>query len=198
MSHGYAEALRQRAERVTRLSAWIEEHFAGTERRVLEIGCGHGHFLTAYAQANPEQACVGIDLVTKRIDKGNSKAEKRGLANLRFHKAELTEFLDALPEGLAFERVFMLFPDPWPKKRHHKNRMIQHAFLERLSQITTPDADFCFRTDHEGLFAWTVEHLEESPLWRIDTDAAWPLEERSFFQDLMDSWQSLVAVKAQG
>lgn len=196
MSEGYQEALKQRAERIVRLREWQQEHLASAGRRVLEIGCGHGHFLTTYATENPEQSCVGIDLVTKRIDKGNAKAEKRNLGNLRFLKAELSEFLEALPEGLLFERVFMLFPDPWPKKRHFKNRMLQSAFLERLAEITTADADFCFRTDHEGLFAWGVEHIEASPQWAIQADAEWPLEERSYFQDLMDSWQSLIAVKA--
>lgn len=195
MSDGYAQALQHRAERIERLGEWCAEKLCNAEHRVLEIGCGHGHFLTAYATENPEQTCVGIDLVTKRIEKGQAKAEKRGLTRLHFLKAELSEFMEALPQGVLFERVFMLFPDPWPKKRHHKNRMIQPSFLRRLSEVTTPTADFCFRTDHEGLFAWTVEHLEESDDWRIDPDAVWPLEERSYFQDLMDSWQSLVARK---
>jgi len=195
MSYGYAEALRHRAERVERLTEWIEEQVAVASPRVLEIGCGHGHFLAAYAQAHPGSLCVGIDLITKRIEKGRAKAEKRGLPHLRFVKAELTEFLDAMPPGIQFDRVFMLFPDPWPKKRHHKNRMIQPAFLDRLAEITTAEADFCFRTDHEGLFAWTVEHLERNRHWRIEPHASWPLEERSYFQDLMQSWQSLIAVK---
>jgi len=73
--------------------------------------------------------------------------------------------------------------------------MIQPAFLDRLAEITTPDAEFCFRTDHDGLFQWTLEHLAESSRWVLDPEAEWPLEERSYFQDLMESWQSLVAVK---
>ncbi|MEO0796160.1 MAG: tRNA (guanosine(46)-N7)-methyltransferase TrmB [Verrucomicrobiota bacterium] len=195
VAEGYAKALEDRSKRIEQLGEWCAAHLVPAEKRVLEIGCGHGHFLTAYAQANPTQTCVGIDLVTKRIEKGKSKAEKRGLEHLLFLKAELSEFLEALPTGLQFDRVFMLFPDPWPKKRHHKNRMIQTAFLERLDEITLPNADFCFRTDHEGLFEWTVEHINDSEHWAIDSEAAWPLEERSYFQDLMDSWQSLVARK---
>ncbi|GHB93659.1 tRNA (guanosine(46)-N7)-methyltransferase TrmB [Cerasicoccus arenae] len=197
MSEGYLQALKLRAERVERLTSWCTEHLASAESRVLEIGCGHGHFLTAYATANPKQNCVGIDLVTKRIEKATTKAEKRNLTQLKFLKAELSEFLEALPPEIQFDRVFMLFPDPWPKKRHHKNRMIQPAFLRRLTEITTPKADFCFRTDHEDLFAWTVEHLEQSPGWAINANAEWPLEETSFFQELMDSWRSLVAVKVK-
>jgi len=193
MSDGYAEALRQRAARIEQLRAWCEDKLCDAESCVLEIGCGHGHFLTAYAQANPEQTCVGVDLVTKRIEKGQAKADKRGLHQLMFLKAEVGEFLEAVPDSLRFARVFMLFPDPWPKKRHHKNRMLQPSFLQRLAEVTQPEADFCFRTDHEGLFDWAMEHIGESADWRIDAEAAWPLEERSYFQDLMESWQSLIA-----
>lgn len=196
MSHGYEQALRYRAERIERLTAWCGNTLCDAEARVLEIGCGHGHFLTAYAEAHPSPTCVGIDLVTKRIEKGRAKAEKRGLTRLHFLKAEVGEFLEALPPGLLFDRVFMLFPDPWPKKRHHKNRMIQSAFLRRLAEVTTPQAQFYFRTDHAGLFEWAVEHLNESVDWEIAPEAPWPLEERSYFQDLMDSWQSLAARRA--
>lgn len=193
---GYQQALKFRAERIARLGQWCADHLSGAESRVLEIGCGHGHFLTTYALAHPAQTCVGIDLVTKRIEKATAKAEKRNLTQLRFLKAELGEFLAALPEGMLFDRVFMLFPDPWPKKRHHKNRMLQPLFLKRLAEITTPTADFCFRTDHEGLFAWGVEHIEASEDWEIDPAASWPLEERSYFQDMMEAWQSLIARRA--
>ncbi len=158
----------------------------------LELGCGHGHYLTGYAQAYPQETCLGVDLVTKRIAKASAKAEKRGLAHLRFLKAEARELLEALPEPVRLEKIFMLFPDPWPKKRHHKNRMVQPGFLADLAQHATPEARFFFRTDHEEYFEWTREILTEHPDWEI-TDEPWPFEERSFFQDLMDDWQSLVS-----
>lgn len=160
---------------------------------VLEIGCGHGHFLAAYAAAHPDTFCLGIDLVTKRVEKGRSKAEKRGLEHVHFLKAEVQEFLECLPEETRFNRIFMLFPDPWPKKRHHKNRMIQPALLDLLRQRITPEGAFYFRTDHEGYFDWTVEHIANHPEWQLRDDMEWPFEQSSFFQELMDSWQSLIA-----
>lgn len=160
---------------------------------VLEIGCGHGHFLAAYAAAHPDTFCLGIDLVTKRIEKGRNKAEKRQLDNLHFLKAEVREFLECLPEDVRFSRIFMLFPDPWPKKRHHKNRMIQPELLSLLRRHIAPEGAFYFRTDHEGYFDWTVEHIQNHPQWQLRKDMDWPFEESTFFQKLMDSWQSLIA-----
>lgn len=159
----------------------------------LELGCGHGHYLTAYAEAHPETFCIGVDLITQRIQKAQAKADKRSLANLVFIKAEAREFLQALPAEPWLCRTFMLFPDPWPKKRHHKNRMLQDSLLEIIARKSLPGAEFCFRTDHAGLFDWAQEHLHRSPWWTPTPEAPWPLEQRSYFQDLMESWQSTIA-----
>ncbi len=161
----------------------------------IEFGCGHGHYLTAYAEAFPHETCVGLDLVTKRIERASAKVHKRQLDNIYFLKAEVFEFLDVLPENVRFGRIFMLFPDPWPKKRHHKNRMIQHSLLDRVAELALPGAPFCFRTDHAEMFAWAQAHFEENPHWAIDESQPWPFECRSYFQDLMDSWQSLIACR---
>lgn len=185
----------QRERRVEALRAQIIAILPEPCAFVFEIGCGHGHYLTAYGSAHKELPCIGIDLVTKRIEKGNSKVEKRDLAHIHFLKAELTEFLDALPQGYTFARVFMLFPDPWPKKRHFKNRMVQTPLLDTLAARMEKGAQFCFRTDHEGYFEWTREHLDAHPQWEINPVTQWPFEERSFFQDLMESWNSLIAVR---
>lgn len=162
---------------------------------VAEFGCGHGHFLAAYAEANPSQSCVGIDLVTHRIERANRKVEVKSLENLGFFKADANDFLECLPDGVGIERAFMLFPDPWPKKRHHKNRMLQLPFLERLAAVSLPDAEFLFRTDHDELFAWALDCIAASPHWILADDRPWPFENSSFFQELMDGWQSLIATR---
>lgn len=195
MNLGAEYILEQRGRRVEALRAQILELLPQPCAFVFEIGCGHGHYLTAYGSAHTELPCIGIDLITKRIEKGNAKAEKRDLAHVRFIKAELMEFLDALPEGYTFARVFMLFPDPWPKKRHHKNRMVQTALLDVLAARMQEGTEFCFRTDHGDYFEWTQEHLAAHPHWEVSKVAQWPFEQSSFFQDLMDSWNSLIAVR---
>ena len=92
---------------------------------LFEAGCGHGHWLTSYAEAHPETICVGVDLISWRIRKGLDKRDKRGLKNLFFYKAELGEFMDVYQRAISFERTVLLFPDPWPKARHHRRRMVQ-------------------------------------------------------------------------
>lgn len=195
MNLGVEYMLQQRAARVAALREQITALLPQPCAFIFEIGCGHGHYLSSYGSAHDDLPCIGIDLITKRIEKGNAKAQKRNLSHVRFIKAELGEFLEALPEGYTFARVFMLFPDPWPKKRHHKNRMVQPALLSTLAGRMSAGAQFCFRTDHGEYFAWTQEHIENHPQWQINTLAQWPFEERSFFQDLMDSWHSLIAVR---
>ncbi len=159
----------------------------------LEIGCGHGHFLAAYSQAHTGELCVGVDLVTKRVLKGRKKKDKRAIETLHFIKAEALGFLDCLPAHVRIGRCFVLFPDPWPKKRHWKNRIVQAPLLEKLAARRSEDCRLCLRTDHEGYFEWMKEQVEASNLWEAEPGAEWPFESGSFFQSLMDSWQSLVA-----
>lgn len=185
--------LRQIHCRIESLKEDVRKILANTRTLTLEFGSGHGHYLTAYAEAHPKEVCLGLDLITKRVEKANAKVEKRDLANIRFLKAEATELLSVFPDSVEVTKVFMLFPDPWPKKRHFKNRMIQHAFLTDLACKCPIGAPFFFRTDHAGYFEWTQEHLQAHPDWEIDPKARWPFEQTSYFQDMMDSWQSLIA-----
>ncbi len=160
----------------------------------LEIGCGHGHFLTRFAEAHPERFCLGIDILSDRLERANKKRNRVGLTNVHFHKAEAAELLECLQAGIAFAEVFLLFPDPWPKKRHHKNRLVRADFLESLAARMAPGGRFYFRTDHAGYFADGREVLEQHPRWRIVPDAPWPFEEPTVFQLKAPAYQSLVAV----
>lgn len=193
---GLSEYLERRTARVEALRCELEALCAvhGCEL-TLEVGCGHGHFLTAYAQAMPVRFCIGIDLRSHRIRLANAKAKKRGLAQLCFLKAEASEFMEALPPQIVLERIFVLFPDPWPKKRHIKNRMLQPAFVAGLAQRAAPGAHLYFRTDVPANFEWSAAQIEACPGWRIDAQAPWPLETESYFQGLARSWQSLIAVR---
>lgn len=174
-----------------KLKAHLADIFREPVGITLEIGSGHGHYLAAYAEAHPEEVCVGIDIVTKRVKKGESKRDKRGLEHLMFIKAEALEFLDALPDYVTLNKIFVLFPDPWPKKRHWKNRVVQQPLLDKLATRTKPGAMLYLRTDHTGYFDWMKEEVAANANWAARPETPWPFEAPSFFQDLMDSWQSL-------
>ena len=193
ISEGYARELEKQQQRKAALLHECETALAGEGRILFEAGCGHGHWLTSYAECHPERACVGIDLISHRIRKGQEKGAKRGLTNLHFIKAELGEFLEVLPARVRFDLTVLLFPDPWPKARHHRRRMVQSEFLDVVAERTDPGGLFCFRSDDRPYYEWTVEHLEAHPQWEIDPDAQWPHEMETYFQSMMDEYFSVIA-----
>src|ERR1017187_4331580 len=122
-------------------------------RFVCEFGCGHGHFLTAYAFEHPTKLCIGIDLDRERIARATRKRERANSSNLHFIQADARLFLETLPDDMSFADVFILFPDPWPKKRHHKHRLIQPDFLSAIYRGAGEETRIYFRTDHEQYYA---------------------------------------------
>jgi len=188
-----ARHFRRVGERRASMAALAIERLAGWETADLEIGCGHGHYLCAYAQAHPGRRAIGVDLITRRITLAERKASKRGLTNVRFLKADAGEFLEVAPAGLCFPRVLVLFNDPWPKLRHHKYRLLQPDFIDRLAERCPPGAELCFRSDHREYAAWSRLRVAEHASWELNPDAPWPFEAGSWFQDLLgrdgfDSW----------
>jgi tRNA (guanine-N7-)-methyltransferase len=161
----------------------------------LEIGCGHGHWINAYSSQHRESVCLGIDLITKRISKAVRKKENLLNDNLFFLKADALEFLKYKPPSILFSNIFIFFPDPWPKKKHHKRRLIQNSFLEDLCLHTHKNCNIYFRTDHNEYFKWTLDIFEKSTHWN-PSNLVWPLEHKSYFQDLLPEFSSLTATRA--
>jgi tRNA (guanine-N7-)-methyltransferase len=174
----------------------------------LEIGCGHGHYLNAFAAAHPGEFCVGVDLLADRIGRATRKAQRARLPNLLFVQAEAALFLSALagwptapgpiPEAGAspaeerltpprLRRVFVLFSDPWPKRRHWKHRVLQPTLLDALALLTAPGAALHFRTDHPEYFAYASDVVAEHPSWSLarpeEPGGAWPFEHVSVFEE---------------
>ena len=161
----------------------------------LEIGCGHGHWINAYSSQNRKSVCLGIDLISKRIFKALRKKQNLHNDNLFFLKADALEFLKFKPKSILFSNIFIFFPDPWPKKKHHKRRLIQDSFLEDLCLHTQNNCNIYFRTDHNDYFKWTLDLFEKSTHWNL-ANLKWPLEHKSYFQDLLPEFSSLTATKA--
>jgi len=160
---------------------------------VCEIGSGHGHFLTAYAQQHLDQVCVGIDIIGERVERAIRKRDRARLGHLHFLHAEARLFLNALPPTAVISRVFILFPDPWPKTRHHKNRILQRDFLTLLRSKVGTAAELFFRTDHEAYFDQASSTINLHPQWEI-TSGAWPFDFETVFQQRAESHFSFTAV----
>ena len=187
------EALLRRAERIQSLRESCSQIFSLGRKITLEIGCGKGHYLSAYAQANPEELCVGIDLISERRRDSRRRAERREARNAHFFKAEAFEFLEAMPRDLKLEKIFIFFPDPWPKKRHHKRRLIQEKFLNDIRKFTSVGTKLYFRTDYAEYFEWALDAIKANPNWELLNDNTLPFEEVSQFQRILPNFSTLVA-----
>lgn len=134
--------------------------------KTLEIGSGHGDFLVQYAQNFPERFCVGIDLITQRIAKSNRKASHANLTNITFLKARAEEVLECQSADFLWNEVIVLYPDPWPKTRHHKNRLFQVEFLTQLAQRVVSGAKIHFETDSLSYFQETCQRVDAHLHWQ--------------------------------
>ena len=164
---------------------------------VCEIGCGHGHFLAAFGAVHPDRLCVGIDISRERIDRAVRKRDRAKLSNLHFLHAEARDFLDALPPKVTISALYILFPDPWPKRRHHKNRLMQPEFLRQAAERAGKGARLYFRTDDQAYFRATEAVLERDSHWKVVAEP-WPFEHVTVFQSRAAQHYSLIAQRRAG
>jgi tRNA (guanine-N7-)-methyltransferase len=119
----------------------------------VELGCGDASFLADYARRHPERNFVGVERLLGRMRKLDRKGRRAGLTNLRGVQIESSYFLRyLLPPHSAFA-LHVYFPDPWPKKRHHKNRLINESFPRLAQGALVAGGEVYLRTDDADYFA---------------------------------------------
>lgn len=166
----------------------------GETGATLEIGSGHGHFLAAYAAENSSELCVGLDLLAGRVERSQRKKRAAGLDNLHFVRGEAWELLTVWPEHVPIHKVWILFPDPWPKKRHAARRLVSDGFLYLLDMRTSVDARIYFRTDHIPYLDAVRECIAKHSRWQL-ADEQFPFECQTVFEARAPSYGSVVAKK---
>jgi tRNA (guanine-N7-)-methyltransferase len=130
----------------------------------LEIGFGAGEHLLWQAQAHPRVGLIGAEPYVSGIAKLLTKLDERPAPNVRIHEGDARDVIAALPAA-SLGRVFILFPDPWPKTRHHKRRFIQTAMLDDLARVLRSGGELRFASDDPGYFAWALERLVAHPMY---------------------------------
>ena len=126
----------------------------GNHRPVeLELGCGDGSFLLQWAAKNPERNFLGVERLKGRVTKIDRKGRRLGLTNLRGLRLEATYVLEWMIAAGSLAAIHIYFPDPWPKKRHHKRRLVQSPLTELAARALAPDGVLYLRTDHAEYFA---------------------------------------------
>jgi len=135
----------------------------------LEIGFGGGEHMAAQASRAPDIRILGAEPFVNGVASAVRHVEEQALDNVRIHHGDARDLVSALPDG-SITRVFVLFPDPWPKTRHHKRRIIQPELLAGLRRVLKPGGRLRFATDWADYADWTLERVLGSGLF------AWPAE----------------------
>ena len=127
----------------------------------LEIGFGGGEHLAWQAERHPEIGFIGAEFFVNGIASLLGHLARGGIGNVRIHPDDARPLLRALPDR-SIGRVFLLFPDPWPKARHARRRFISAQSLAEFARILPEGAELRIATDDPGTVAWTLEHLARS------------------------------------
>jgi len=142
----------------------------------LEIGFGGGEHLAAQAARRPEVLFLGAEPFLNGVASALRHVDAAGLANVRLNAGDVRDLMALLPPA-SVDRLFILFPDPWPKTRHHKRRLIGQAFLAEAARILKPGGRMRFATDWRDYADWTLEHLLATPTfaWTAERADDWRL-----------------------
>ncbi|MBV8565258.1 MAG: tRNA (guanosine(46)-N7)-methyltransferase TrmB [Methylobacteriaceae bacterium] len=142
----------------------------------LEIGFGGGEHLVAEAARHPGLGFLGCEPFVNGLAKTLHLIEASGLANVRLHPGEVGPLIDALPQACLCE-VDLLYPDPWPKRRQRKRRLVSDAMLGRLARVMEPGAELRFATDIDDYAGWTLARILRSPdfEWAAQRASDWLL-----------------------
>jgi len=146
-----------------------EEHDKVINQVWLEVGFGAGEHLLWQAQHHPDVGLIGaepyisgIAKLLSKIDSLTPHAAREHVSNIRIHDGDARDIVDALPDA-SLDRVFILFPDPWPKARHRKRRFVQTGMLDGLARVLKRHAELRFASDDADYAAWTLEHFLAHP-----------------------------------
>ncbi|MES2341178.1 MAG: tRNA (guanosine(46)-N7)-methyltransferase TrmB [Pseudomonadota bacterium] len=135
----------------------------------LEVGFGGGEHMAAQAARSPDTLIIGAEPFLNGVASALRHIDEAGLDNVRIHDGDVRELMARMPDA-CLARVFVLFPDPWPKARHNKRRLIQAQTIAELARLLKPGGALRFATDWADYADWTLERVLDSGQF------AWPAE----------------------
>ena len=141
---------------------------------LLEIGFGSGEHLINQAKTHPRTGFIGVEPFINGMAKALASIADHSLCNTRLHHGDASELLAWLPDS-SLAGIDLLYPDPWPKRRHWKRRFVQEQSIAAMARILRPGAEFRFATDVADYAAWTLAHFQRSPAfeWTAERAADW-------------------------
>lgn len=139
------------------------ETCVGPRPVVLEIGFGRADLMLKLAEAQPERRFLGVEVSRKRVEKSARRVVARALRNVKLVHAPAEYLLErVLPEASVAE-CWVNCPDPWPKKRHHRRRLVNREFALRMARVLEPGGVLHISTDHTGYAEWIHEVMSKAP-----------------------------------
>ncbi|MFI4974275.1 MAG: tRNA (guanosine(46)-N7)-methyltransferase TrmB [Caulobacterales bacterium] len=152
--------------------AFDPRSLAPTAREVwLEIGFGSGEHMLGQAARRPDVLVIGAEPFLNGVGAALRGVEDLGLGNVRLHAGDGRDVMARLPDA-SLARIFVLFPDPWPKARHHKRRLISDGFVAEAARLLAPGGRIRFATDWSDYAHWTLERFNRSPAFRWSAERA--------------------------
>ena len=125
----------------------------------VEVGCGKGKFTAETAQANPDVLLIAIERCREAMVVAMEKAQAMGLTNVFFIDMDVALMEDCFAAG-EIDRLFINFPDPWPRKKNAKRRLTFRSFLDKYCRVVRPGGEIHYKTDNAPLFTWSVEEFQ--------------------------------------
>jgi tRNA (guanine-N7-)-methyltransferase len=142
------------------------EDCVGASPVVIEIGFGRAELIMELAAAYPERRFLGVEVSRKRVEKSGRRVAKRQLRNVRLVHAPAEYLLERVLPDASIAECWINCPDPWPKRRHHKRRLVRAEFVLRLARVLELGALLHISTDHRGYAEWIHGVMSELPGFR--------------------------------
>lgn len=140
----------------------------------MELGFGKGRFLLDAAQRRPGHNFVGVEVAAKYLRLAHDRACRRALPNLRFVHGDAREFVEFFVPASSVCALHVYFPDPWPKSKHHKRRLLDPSFLIEVLRVLSAGGRLWIATDHDDYYEVILEALETvADDFELIADAVW-------------------------
>jgi tRNA (guanine-N7-)-methyltransferase len=137
----------------------------------LEIGFGGGEHMAAQAARSPDVLILGAEPFQNGVASAVRHIEEQALSNVRLHDGDVRELMARLPDG-CLARIFVLFPDPWPKARHHKRRLVQPETVADFARLLRPGGQLRFASDWADYVDWALLRITANPAFRWSAERA--------------------------